>query len=76
MTDERSKRRNEYLDKLKSAADEWYKNETRRIQDEVEFMRSWMRGRTGSDRLAKKNQARSEVLAINDIGTFLTGDQG
>lgn len=73
MSEGQKKRRNELLDELKAAADEWYKAESSRIEDEVEFMKSVMRGRTGSERLSGQTQARMGVLAVDDIKTFLTG---
>lgn len=73
MSEAQKKKRDKLLDELKQAADEWYQAETSRIEDETEFMKSFMRGRTGSDRLADKNTQQMGILAVDDIRTFLTG---
>jgi hypothetical protein len=69
-----AERRNALLDELKTAVDEWATNEERRVQDEVVFVKSVLRGRTGSERLARSNTAEARVLVIDDITSFLTGD--
>lgn len=70
----RRDRRNELLDELKSAADEWYEREKKRIEDEVSFMKSFMRGRTGSERLAGSSTEQMGVYAENSINVFLAGE--
>jgi len=67
-------RRNALLDELRLAAEEWFTKERRRIQDESTFVKSVLRGRTGSDRLRQANTVAARVLVINDIDSFLTGD--
>lgn len=71
--DPRTQRRNQLLDDLKTAADQWYAAEKKRIDDEVTFMKSVLRGRTGSDRLSRSNTSRATVLVIDDINSFLAG---
>lgn len=70
----RKDRRNQLLDELKSAADEWYKRESKRVEDEVSFMKSFMRGRTGSERLAASSTERMGVYAEDSINVFLLGE--
>ncbi len=65
--------RNELLDDLKEAVDEWYDAEKKRIEDEVTFVKSVLRGRTGSERLARANTREAQILVIDDINTFLAG---
>ncbi len=65
--------RNQLLDDLKSATDEWFEAEEQRIQDEIDFVKSVLRGRTGSERLARSNTRQAEILVIDDISSFLAG---
>jgi hypothetical protein len=65
--------RNQILDQLKQALDDWHTHEIQRIDDEVTFMKSVLRGRTGSERLARSNTAEAQILVINDINSFLAG---
>jgi len=67
-------RRNALLDELKSAVDAWAESEEKKVKDEITFMKSVLRGRTGSERLARSNTTEARVLVINDISSFLTGD--
>ena len=71
--DPRTQRRDQLLDELKTAADAWFKEESKAIDDEVLFLKSVLRGRTGSDRLTRSNTAQGSVLVINDITSFLAG---
>jgi hypothetical protein len=65
--------RNQILDELKQALDEWHDHETQRIDDEVTFVKSVLRGRTGSERLSRSNTSEARVLVIDDINSFLAG---
>ena len=65
--------RDQLLDDLKEALDEYFDAEEQRIQDEAIFVRSFLRGRTGSERLQRANATEAEVLVIDDIGSFLAG---
>ena len=69
-----TERRNELLDELKEAVDDWAENEEQKVTDEVDFMKSVLRGRTGSERLARSNTQEARLLVIDDIQSFLTGD--
>lgn len=66
--------RNRLLDELKDATDEWYEAEAARINDEVTFLKSVLRGRTGSERVAASNTTQARVLLVTDITTFLAGE--
>jgi hypothetical protein len=65
--------RNEILDELKEALDSWHETEISRIDDEVEFVKSVLRGRTGSERLSRSNTEEARILVIDDITSFLAG---
>jgi len=71
--DDRTKARNDKLDRLKSALDEWYGREKSRLEDEATFLKSVLRGRTGSERLSRENTSEAEVLVSDDISSFLGG---
>jgi cell division septum initiation protein DivIVA len=66
-------RRDELLDKLKEAVDEWADKEEERIEAEVKFLKSVLRGRTGSERLSRSNTTEASVLLSTDLDAFLTG---
>lgn len=68
-----TERRNELLDDLLDALNEWYDAEEQRINDEVDFVKSFLRGRTGSERLQRANTREAEILVIDDITSFLAG---
>lgn len=72
-SDPRRVARDQLLDELATAADDWFNAEKKRIDDEVAFLKSVLRGRTGSDRLSRSNTAQGTVLAVNDINSFLAG---
>lgn len=65
--------RNELLDDLLDALNQWFDVEEKRIEDEVTFMKSFLRGRTGSERLQRANTREAEILVIDDITSFLAG---
>lgn len=67
-------RRNAILDALQSALTEWADSEEKKVEDEVSFLKSVLRGRTGSERLARSNTQEAAILVIDDISSFLTGD--
>jgi hypothetical protein len=69
-----TERRNRILDDLQTALDEWAEKEEEKIQDEIDFMKSVLRGRTGSERLARSNTQEATILVIDSIQSFLTGD--
>ncbi len=73
MPDDRTDARNAQLDRLKDAFDEWYDNEHDRLTDESTFLKSVLRGRTGSERLSASNTTEAEVLVTNDIESYLAG---
>lgn len=75
MTDSQAslEARNALLDELKSALDDWRDQEVKRIDDEVTFAKSVLRGRTGSERLSRSNTTEARILVVDDINSFLAG---
>ena len=65
--------RDRLLDQLRTALDQWFEVEEKRITDEAAFVKSVLRGRTGSEQLARRNTAEAQVLVVDDIGSFLAG---
>lgn len=64
-------KRNQRLDDLQEAVDEWHAKERGRLEDQATFLRSFLRGRTGSERLSRSNSAEAEGLVVDDITAFL-----
>lgn len=67
--EERDKR----LEALKKATEEWAEQETKRLEDEVKFLKSVIKGRTGAGKLANQGVTDSKDLLVNKIGEFLEG---
>ena len=69
-----TEKRNQLLDDLKQAVDDWAQSEEDKINKEADFVKSVLRGRTGSERLARSNTTEAQVLVLNDVTSFLTGE--
>lgn len=65
--------RDQLLDELKEALDSYFDAEESRIQDEVTFVKSFLRGRTGSERLQNAVSNEAQILVLDDITSFLSG---
>jgi len=65
--------RDKRLDELKKATAEWADKETKRLKDEVTFLKSVLQGRTGAGRLTNQNVADASKLVVDEISQFLTG---
>lgn len=72
-TDPAVKERNDLLDQLTDALEDWYKTETEAIQHEADFVRGVVKGRQGAMKLSKGNVEKAKVLVIDDITSFLAG---
>ena len=72
-TDDRTAARNQLLDRLQTAFTEWHDREKERLENEATFLKSVLRGRTGSERVSRSNTSEAEVLVVDDIASFLTG---
>ena len=72
-TEKRKQDRDARLDALKEATDEWADKEIKRYEDEAEFLKSILKGRTGAGRLANQNVADSSKLVVDGISQFLEG---
>lgn len=66
-------RRDQLLDQLQEAVDEWGDNQEAQVGDEVAFLKSVLKGRTGSERLAASNSSEGQALLSLEIDAFLTG---
>lgn len=73
MEQSNRERRDQLLDDLQAAVDEWGDAEEKRINDEVSFMKSVLKGRTGSERLASANSAETQSILQHDVEAFLAG---
>lgn len=67
------KERDARLDELKKATTEWADKETKRLNDEIAFLKSVLKGRTGAGRLINQNVSDASKLVVNEISQFLTG---
>ena len=65
--------RDKRLDELKKATTDWADKETKRLNDEVTFLKSVLQGRTGAGRLTNQNVADASKLVVDEISQFLTG---
>jgi len=65
--------RDKRLDDLKDATDKWADKEIKRYEDEVKFLKSILKGRTGAGRLTNQNVTDSSKLVVDEISQFLEG---
>lgn len=65
--------RNAILDELEQAVEDWYGRERQRVEDDVTFLKSVLRGRTGSESVARANTATARVLVLTSVDAFLAG---
>jgi len=63
--------REERLNALKDAVDEWADREVERYEKQVEFLTSVLEGRTGSGQAAQHVVERASALAEEEIQAFL-----
>lgn len=61
------------LTALEKATDEWGKKEKKRLEGDVTFLKSVIKGRTGAGKLANQGVADSSDLLVQKIGQFLEG---
>ena len=73
MADNTQAKRDARLTALKDATVEWADKETKRLEDEATFLKSILKGRTGTGRLTNQNVADSSKLVVDEISRFLTG---
>jgi hypothetical protein len=59
------------LDALQAAVDEWAESEITRLDNETQFLRAVLQGRTGSKELAQKNLASAGALLQAEIDAFI-----
>lgn len=63
--------RNANLDALETAVNKWGKTEQDRLENEVKFMRSVLKGRTGSEKAGTKNLDLVSDLLQAEIDDFI-----
>ena len=61
------------LDALQAAVDEWAESEITRLDNETQFLRAVLQGRSGSKELAQKNLASAGALLQAEIDAFIVG---
>jgi hypothetical protein len=61
------------LDALDAAVREWGAKEKARLEDEVTFLKSVLKSRSGAGKLAGKNVEDAEFYLIDKISRFLEG---
>ncbi len=61
------------LDALAAATTEWATAERQRLQDQADFGKRLLKGRTGSERLNNTSVTMAQELLVDEIDTFLTG---
>jgi hypothetical protein len=64
--------REERLNGLKDAVNEWADRETERYEKQVEFLESVLEGRTGSGQASQHVVDRASVLTEEEINAFLS----
>lgn len=65
--------RNTRLRELLTAVREWHESERTRLENEVEFMKSVLRGRTGAERLRAGTATELQGVVANELQMFLAG---
>jgi hypothetical protein len=73
MADSTTTARDARLDALKTAVEDWAEKEITRLEDEAEFLKSILKGRTGAGRLTDQNVSDASTLVVDSISQFLTG---
>ncbi len=64
------------LDALQTSLDEWADSEKTRLENEVKFMRSVLKGRTGSETAGTLNLASAGDVIVAEIENFLSFGAG
>jgi hypothetical protein len=71
--DSKKAARDARLDELKKAVDTWAESETKRLANEALFLKSVLRGRTGSGRLTTQGSEDTKKILVDAIGDLLEG---
>ena len=64
--------REDRLNALKDAVNEWADNETERYENERDFLQSVLEGRTSTGQLSAHISERASALTQEEINAFLT----
>jgi hypothetical protein len=73
MADAATTARNNRLDQLSQAAQDWGKSQTDQLNNRVSSAKAILKGRTGSERLAQATVDATSSLVVAQINDFLTG---
>jgi len=66
--------RNDNLEALRKAANEWADKELERLDNEVKFMRQVLKGRRGTaDNVGTANLASASAVLEGNLNNFITG---
>jgi hypothetical protein len=65
--------RDQKLDALDRALDDWFANESMKIDAEAANLRKMIAARGSAASLASANASASKLLVANDIASFLSG---
>lgn len=65
--------RDQRIDALDSALDDWFANESKKIDAEAASLRRMIAARGSAASLASANASASKLLVVNDIASFLSG---
>lgn len=65
--------RKERLQALQSATRDYVKAETRRLQNEADFLEAVLKGRTGGEGVQQIGTAVVEAVASKDLAAYLKG---
>ncbi len=65
--------RNQRLDELQTAVEQWAEKKTKQLNDQVAFSKALLKGRTGSERLNNAVVTSATNLLVDELNDFLTG---
>lgn len=63
--------RDQNLDQLQQAVNDWSQKEQNRLENEVKFLRAVLQGRSGSDTASSANLASASKLLQNEVDAFV-----
>ncbi len=74
LDDPQKTARDQKLDELSRAFEQYYRNESKKIDNEASYIRNVLKARGSAASLAKANASVSKRLVFNDITSLLAGD--
>ena len=67
--------RNQVLDELVTATEQWRDHRKRRLTEQVDLAKRILKGRTGSQRLQNEMVQQASSLLVDEVEAFLTGSR-